>query len=55
MSNTRKLFLIACFIMLFAHIVRYFFYNEDILQAAMGTIAMICLIMSLIMNKGPEK
>lgn len=55
MSKIRKIFLFACIIMLIAHIIRYFFYNGDILQTSIGTIAMICLIISVILNKGTEK
>ncbi|KFF17978.1 hypothetical protein [Flavobacterium hydatis] len=55
MSKTRKILLVTSFIMLIAHIVRYFLYNEDIIQASFGIITMIFIIMSVIMNKKTEK
>ncbi|WP_161595816.1 hypothetical protein [Flavobacterium pectinovorum] len=54
MSRTKKVFLAACIIMLIIHIVSYFFYNRDIVQASMGVITMIFIIMSIIMNKESE-
>jgi|GEM_PF-4183517 len=54
MSKSKKAILTGSFILLIFHIVKYFFYNGDILQASMGAIAMIGVIAVVLVSKESE-